>query len=84
MADKSKPEEIEDTDLDATSGGFSPDMKIRMASTPGGLDMQRVMGVRVEGNPVGGVRKTGIRQTGIRETAVRKVGIRIEGVRKKG
>ncbi|MEM9059265.1 MAG: hypothetical protein AAGD13_02280 [Pseudomonadota bacterium] len=74
MSDKSKPEEISEADLDVAGGALAPDMKIRGAATSAKLDMERVMGVRIDGNPIGGVRKMGVRQEGIRIDDVRKKG----------
>ena len=73
MTDKTKPTEIDDSDLDA-AGGVSPDMAIKGASTPGLLDGERVMGVRKFGVRDNGVRKNGVRLNGIRDFGIRKKG----------
>ena len=78
MTDKTQPTEINDADLDAANGG-APDLKIRTASTAGTLDMQRVMGVRMDG-----IRKSGVRKSGIRQKGIRHLGIRANGTGKKG
>ena len=73
MTNKTKPAEIADEDLDV-SGGLSPDMAIKTASTSDLLD-----GVRATG-----VRKLGLRENGVRKTGVRLNGVRLNGIRENG